>query len=307
MISVLTPANMLFVNNVDSLQQALNKVESELSSGLAVTSPSDAPDQISAILQLHANIQQNQQIQNNLTSVQNQAKTADQNLSTANNMMDQIATLASQGLGLGTTAQTRQQLAAQVTSMLQQMVSVANTSVDGSYIFSGDSDQNPSYQFDTTTNAVTRLQIATATRQVQDGSGGTLAVGLTANQIFDARDVNDNPVSGQNVFDAIQQVITALNNNNTGGLQTAVGLVQSATSYLSQQQTFYGNVETQVSTALTNTANLNVAYQKDLSNRQDADATSAIIELQQYTTTLQAAIAAQAKMPQTNLFSVMQG
>ena len=307
MLSVLTPSNLLFVNNVDSLQQSLNKVESELSSGLAVTSASDAPDQISAILQLHANIQQNQQIQNNLTSVQSQAQTADQNLSAANNIMDQVATLASEGLGLDSTAQSRQQLAAQVTSLLQQMVSISNTSVDGSYIFSGDSDQNPSYQFDPTTNTVTRLQIATATRQVQDGSGGTFPVGLSANQIFDSRDALDNPISGQNVFDAIQSVITALNNNNTPALQTAVGVVQSATSYLSQQQSFYGNVETRISSSLTNAANLNVGYQRDLSNRQDADATSAIIEMQQYTTTLQAAIAAQAKMPTTNLFTLMQG
>ncbi|HEX4773204.1 MAG TPA: flagellin [Bryobacteraceae bacterium] len=307
MISALTPYNQLFVNNVDALQTALNKVESELSSGLAVTSASDAPDQVSAILQLHANIQQNQQIQKNLTSVQSQVQTADQNLSTASTIMDQVATLASQGLGLDSTAQTRQQLATQVTSLLQQMVSISNTSVDGSYIFGGDSDQNPSYQFDPTTSMLTRLQIATATRQVQDASGGTFAIGLSANQIFDSRDALDNPISGQNVFDALQSVITALNTNDTPGLQASVNIVQSATSYLSQQQSFYGNVETKVSTALTNTSNLNVSYQKDLSNRQDADATSAIIEMQQYSTTLQAAIAAQAKMPQTNLFSLMGG
>ena len=239
--------------------------------------------------------------------MQSQAQTADQNLSTANNIMDQVAALASEGLGLDSTAQSRQQLGAQVTSLLQQMVSISNTSVDGSYIFSGDSDQNPSYQFDPTTNTVTRLQIATATRQVQDGSGGTFAVGLSANQIFDSRDALDNPISGQNVFDAIQSVITALNNNNTPALQTSVGVVPSATSYLSQQQSFYGNVETRISSSLTNAANLNVGYQRDLSNRQDADATSAIIEMQQYTTTLQAAIAAQAKMPTTNLFTLMQG
>lgn len=305
MNSILTPTNLQFVNNVQSLQQSLNKVEAELSSGLAVTQASDAPDQVSAILQLHANIQLNQQIHTNLTAVQSQVQTADQSLSTANTIMDQISTLASEGLGLNSSAQTRQALGAQVGSLLQQMVGISNTAVDGSYIFSGDTDQQPSYQFDATTNTVTRLQVATATKQVQNGSGGTFSVGLSANQIFDVRDAGDNPVPGQNVFSAIGSVITALNNNDPSGLQSGLLAVQSSTSYLSQQQTFYGNVETNISTALTNTSNLDVSYQKDLSTRQDADETSAITEMQQYSTTLQAAIAAQAKMPQENLFSQM--
>jgi flagellar hook-associated protein 3 FlgL len=305
MNSILNASGLRFVNTVDSLQQSLSKVESEIASGLAVATPADAPDQVSAILQLHANIQQNTQIQSNLTFVQGQTQTADQSLSAAGTIMNQVAALASQGLGVDTTPQTRQSLASQVGSLLQQMVSISNTSVAGSYVFGGDSNQTPNYQFNKATNTVTRLQVASATGQIQDGSGGTFAVGLSSNQIFDARDAKDNQVVGQNVFAAISSVITALANNDTSGLQTSVSIVQSSNAYLSQQQTFYGNVETKITSALANTSDLNVSYQVDLSNRQDANETSAIMEMQQYSTALQAALAAQAKMPQTTLFSTM--
>lgn len=294
-----------FVNAVDSLQNSLANVQAELSSGLAVRQASDAPDQVSAILQLHADIQQNQQIKTNLTAAQGVAQTADQTLQTAGSVLNQVATLASEGLGIGTTATTRQTLAAQVSTLLNQIVSISNTTVDGSYIFGGDQSQNPSYNY-TASAGVQRLQVTNATQQIQDGSGGSFQIGLTANQIFDARDVNDQPIAGQNIFAAISQVVTALNANDTAGLQTAVGDVQSASSYLNTQQAFYGGVEQNITAALTNLNNRATSYQTDLSNRADADETQAILQMQQYTTTLQAAMAARAKMPTQTLFDLMQ-
>jgi len=303
--SILRPSALQFLDTVDRIQSMLSKAQTEVSSGLAVTNASDAPDQVSEILQLHANIAQNTAIQTNLKAEQGKAQTADQGLQSAGNLLNQIATLASEGLALGATAATRQSLGQQASSILQQVVSVANTSVDGQYLFSGDKDQTPSYQYDATTGAATRLQVTTATRQVQDGSGGSFAAGLTANRIFDARDASDTPIDGQNVFKAISDVVSALNGNSTSALQTALANVSGASSYLNQQQTFYGTVENNVTAALSTTSNLSVSLQQDLSNREDANQAQSILEMQQYTTSLQAALAAEAKMPRTTLFDLL--
>jgi flagellar hook-associated protein 3 FlgL len=306
MNSILSSSNLTFVNNVNSLQQSIGNIESELASGFSVAVPSDAPDEVSPILQLHANIQQNQQIQNNLTLVQAGAQTADQNLSAGSTVLNQVATLAAEGQGLNSSPSSRAALAAQVGGLLQQMVSISNTNVDGSYIFGGDEAQNPSYQFNSATNTVTRLQVTGATAQAQDGSGGTFATGLSANQIFDVRDSTDTPIAGQNVFSAISAVITALNNNDSTGLTAATSNLQSSGAYLSQQQTFYGGVENKITASLTTLTSQNLSYQTELSNRQDVNETSAIVALQQYNNTLQAALEAQAKIPQTNLFNLLQ-
>jgi flagellin-like hook-associated protein FlgL len=97
-------------------------------------------------------------------------------------------------------------------------------------------------------------------------------------------------------------VRVALQNNDTTALQTAQANLQTAASYLNQQQEFYGNVENRITASLTNVNNASVSLQTNLSNRTDADETAVIVEMQQYTTTLQAAIAAEAKMPTTTLF-----
>ena len=306
MVSFLNSSSQQFVTSLDGIQSALTKTETEMSSGLAVSNASDAPDQVSSILQLHADIQQNTQIQQNLNTAKSDVTTADQNLSTASSILDQVQTLASQGLGLGTTAANRGTLASQVESLMQQMVSISNTQVAGRYIFSGDADQNPSYQYDANSpTGVDRLQVSSSTRQLQDGSGGSFSTSLTANQIFDARDSSDAPTSG-NVFAAMNAVRVALLNNDAAGLQTAESSVQSASSYVSQQQGFYGTTENRITSSLTQAGNTSTSLQTDLSNRQDANETAVILQMQQYTTTLQAAIAAQAKMPTTTLFNEMQ-
>ncbi|MDQ2844583.1 MAG: hypothetical protein M3Y72_26760 [Acidobacteriota bacterium] len=307
MISTLTPAGLQFLGSVDNLQGRLNKVQNELSSGLAVSQPSDAPDQVSAILQLHANIQHNQQVQSNLNAVNSEVTTADQSLSSAITLLDQVQTLVTGGVGVNQTPATRATLAGQVQDLMQQMVSLSQTKASGSYIFSGDADQSPSYQFDANSpTGVDRLQVSSSTRQMEDASGNTFSTGLSANQIFDVRDSSDKPTAG-NVFAAMNAVRVALLNNDATGIQNAASAVKDASNYLNQQQGFYGTVENRITAALSSASSAALSYQTDLSNRQDADETTAILQMQQYTTNLQAAMASEAKMPQTSLFTLLQG
>ena len=301
-MTTLNAANQQFVTNLNRVQMLMTKAQSEASSGIAVNNASDAPDQVSAILQLHADIQQNKNIQSNLNILQTNANSADQSLSSAISLLDQVQSLAAQGLGASSTASSRSILADQVAGLMQQLVSISNTQVNGNYIFSGDSDQNPSYQYDASAaTGIDRLQVSASTRQAQDGSGGSFAVALSANDIFDARDGSDKP-TGNNVFAAVNAVRVALLNNDTTALQTAAGSVQTASTYLNQQQSFYGTVETRITASLTQLGNNGLSLQSDLSNRTDADEASAMLAMQQYTVTLQAAIAAQSKTPTTTLF-----
>lgn len=305
MVSGISAAGQQFLSNLTNVQNSLNQAQNQLSSGLKVANASDAPDQVSAILQLHANIQRNQQIQTNLNLVQGEVNTSDQALSSGISLLDQVHTLAAQGLGADQSAATRTTLANQVEGLLEQLVSISQTSVDGRYVFSGDADQSPSYQLDLTSpTGVDRLQISASTRQIEDSSGATFAVGLSANQIFDARDSGDNPTSS-NVFAAVNAVRVALESNDTSGLQTATSSISDASAYLNQQLEFYGNAENRITAALSNASQANVSLQTELSNRQDADETSAILALQQDTVDLQASLASEAKLPTQSLFDLL--
>ena len=61
-----------FLADLDRMQATTARAERQISSGLKVENPSDAPDQIREILQLRAEIQQHQQIQANLGAIKDQ-------------------------------------------------------------------------------------------------------------------------------------------------------------------------------------------------------------------------------------------
>jgi flagellin-like hook-associated protein FlgL len=220
-------------------------------------------------------------------------------------LLQQASTIATEGTGVSQTADTRATLAQSVGALLQQMVSNSQTTVDGYYVFSGDQNQTQLYQLDATSpTGVDRLAVATNTDLVQGPGGVQIAASLTANTIFDNRNADDS-VASNNVFAALAGLQTALQNNDVNGIDTSITNLQTASTWMNDQLAFYGNAQDQLASAVTNTQSDNVQLQSQLSGLQDANEASAITEMTQAQTQLQAALAAQARMPQTTLFDVL--
>lgn len=305
MLSSINPSSQQFLDAMNNIQSRLNTAQQQISTGLKVNQASDAPDQLSPILQLHASIQANTDAQTRLGSAQAEVNAGAAALSSSVDLLQQASVLAAEGLGVSQTADTRATMAQSVEGLMQQMVANSQTSVEGRYVFSGDQDQSALYQLNLASpTGVDRLAVSPSTRLVQGADGSQFSVSRSANDIFDHRNADDTPAS-DNVFAALNGLYTALNNNDTAGIQASVSALQTASTYMNGQLAFYGQAQNRVSAGLTQAQSMNVALQADLSSRQDADATQAITELTQAQTQMQAALAAQARMPQQSLFSVL--
>ncbi len=305
MLSFVDSAGSVFLANLSQIETANENTQAQISSGLKVSQPSDAPDQISQLLNLQANLSANTQIQSNLTNVQASATSADQALTTTLQLADQAASLGAQGAGSTATSTTRQQLAQQVQAIFTQVLSISQTSLGGRYIFGGDSDTNPSYQADPANpNGVDRLSSALNTSPVEDTSGNLISTGLTAGQIFDHRN-SDDSLAPDNLFAALTSLSTALNNNDTAGINTAIGSVQQASQYVNTQQSFYGALQNRLTSSLTTAQTLSVSLTSQISSIRDTDLSQAAIQLTQGTTEYQAALEAQSKVPHTSLFDYL--
>lgn len=305
MITNLTPASEAFLANVERVQRSIDDASRQVSSGKRVNVASDAPSEIDTILQLQTGQVRNQQIQANLAVATTNASAADDALSSATKLMDRARTLAAQGANFTLDASGRQGLAGETQSLLEEMVAISQTTVQGRYVFGGDSDATPPYQVDLTAdNGVARLTNTPATRRVEDASGGSFAVAKSAAEIFDARNPDDSLASG-NVFAALNSLRTALLANDTTQITAANAAIQAASSHLNLSQAFYGTVENRIQDATSYSSSYDVQLQTQLSQKQDADVTAAALAMTQGNTQLQAAFAMQAKMPRTSLFDFM--
>lgn len=300
MIANLDPASELFLANVDRVQQNIAVANQQVSSGKKINVASDAPDQIGSLLQLRASLQHNSQVQSNLNLAKADAASADSALSSAVTMMDKALTLGEQAANPTQTSATLQTLAQEVQSIQEQMVGVSQTTSQGRYIFSGDQMNSPAFTFNSAllgNNPVVQLSGAAATYRIEDPAGGSFAAAKSAQEIF-----NGPP---GNVFTALNNLRLALLGGNATTIANAIAPIKQASAQLNSMQAFYGQVENRIQTASDFASNLDTQLRTQISQTEDADITSAALELTQGSTQLQAALQMQAKKPHTSLFDFL--
>ncbi len=306
MVTSLDPSSQLFLAAMNTTEQAVQEASTQLSSGSRINQASDAPDKIGPLLQLRANLLQNQQIQTNLGTAQTEANTAESALESAASLMDRAVTLATQAANSTATAASRQTAAEEVQSLQQQMVHYAGATVQGRFVFMDDQSSGAPYTLDAAspTGVTAASGAGTLTKLIQDPAGGSFSAGQSAQQIFDARNSDGTPASG-NVFAALNGLYTALQNNDTAGIADSVNSLQQASDYLNTSLAYYGTVQDRIQDATSYAGTYGTQLQTQIGQIADADIPSAAMELTQATTQMQASLQMEAQIPRTSLFNYL--
>lgn len=300
MIRTLDPASEAFLASVNRIGERMERAQREISTGIRVATVSDDPDSISIILQTRADLASAEQIQKNLGRVKAESDAAEQAIQTSVQLVERVRVLGSQGLTGTATADSRKVLSDEVGSILEQLVGVTRTSVEGRYIFSGDADQTPPYTVDLTqSNPLSAYAGGGITRMVQHPNGTRFSVGRTAQQIFDS------PDAGENVFIALNGLRLALAGNDEVAIRSAVDGVSTGLTHLNGQLAYYGTVQNKVQEATDFGSKLQVQLKTHLSSVRDADLTESILELNQAQIEQQAALKAKSAVPRTSLFDYL--
>ena len=296
-----------FLTNLDLLQQQMATTQQQISSGTKISQASDAPNSVGDVLQLESDLGNVNQVTSNLNLVSGEVNSAESALETATTLLDQVSSIAAQGVGTTVSAASRTTFSQQVGQILSSLVGASQTQFNGAYVFGGDQPSSQSYQVDLASpNGVDRLVTTQSTALIQDASGITFAVSKTAQDIFDHRNPDDS-LASDNVFAAVNSLRVALANNDTAGINTAIGSLKTAQDYLSQQLAFYGGVQDQISNAQDVAQKFQLQDQTALSSEKDTDMAAASVSLTQEQASYQAAIEAESTVPRTSLFSYLSG
>lgn len=288
--------NPTFLTDLSRIQNRVSTANKQITSGYRVNQASDDPGAISSIISFQGQIDHLTQTQTNLSRAKAQNETADSALQSATTIIDQLTSIASQGASDTTTSNTRANLADQVMQFANQLVGIANTSVNGQYVFGGDDPTTAPYTFNWTagTNGVVSNSTGAATALLDDGTGSTIAAGMSASTIFDA--------GSNSIFAAVYSLGQALATNNVAGVQTALGSLKTAGTYLSQVSATYGNRENWITHATDAASSRLTDLQASLASVRETDLPSAITQMTTDQTALQAAISAHASLSTKSLF-----
>jgi flagellar hook-associated protein 3 FlgL len=289
-------------NPMPDLLAALNqtKLEAqratiEIASGRSVNVPSDNPIAAALLVENNDRATFNSGYLQSLASVQGQLSTADSTLSSVATTLQRAISLGVEGANGTLSDSDRAAVATELQGIQSQLVSLANTSYQGRYVFAGTKTSTPPYVLDGASPSGVNYVGNLGVNQVSVGSGYKIAVNLPGSQLFSA--------SGNDVFLAINNLIVALQSNF--GIDTAVTSLGAASSYLSAQRVFYGNGmnQAQSQTNYLNTAKLQLAQQENTLGA--ADLAAAATHLTQSQLSTQATLAAISKFSQNNLFDYL--
>jgi flagellar hook-associated protein 3 FlgL len=274
-------------------QSTLNTALQQVATGMSVSVPSDNPAASAAMVQNTIETGNVDQYTKNISTVLASVESASAVLSTVVTALTQAVSLGTEGANGTNTTSNLQAIATQVQGVLSTVVSEANTSVAGAYLFGGTGSATP-YTADTSSSTGYTYNGNTDETSVAVGDSLSVQVNLPGSQIF------SDP--SNNVLGALSSLVTALQSGNTSGIETATNSITSAIAFVGKQQAFYGNAENQLNSQDTFLQQETVSLASQATNLVGVDEATAATNLSQAETDNSAALAATAKvLPNTLL------
>lgn len=168
---------------INGTQQQLLTVEGELSTGLAVTTPSDNPAAAAVIMQLQQTLNRQASYNDTINSVSAQMSQTDSSLGNLTTLLQQAEQIASADVGSDVSSTQRTSDVAVVQSIYNQALAIANQQYNGQYLFGGASANTQPF---VESNGVVEFVGSADTLQSQVNDGITVSSQANGANVFGA-------------------------------------------------------------------------------------------------------------------------
>ncbi len=238
--------NPFFITNLssalDQTQATEQQLSTELSSGLGVTTIGQNPVAASQNAQLLNQIG----VEDSFTQSSNLAlgglNVTDSALGGVVTQLNQAISLGSEGANGTLTLAQMQAISNQLSGIRDEVLSLANTSYQGQYVFGGSQTSGPPFTLNTSTSPATVTYNGDSiVNQLQPPTGQPIAMNIPGNQIFTS--------STANVLGALNTIVAdyASGDSAAGAADTAA--LNSALNFVSQQRVTLDNSINRLNTA----------------------------------------------------------
>jgi flagellar hook-associated protein 3 FlgL len=279
---------------LNQTQQQENTATLELSTGSKINAPSDDPAGAAELVQNQAQSSQSDSFLSSASTINGLLSTADSTLSSVVTALQRAIGLGVEGANGTLSDSDRAAIAQELSGIQTQLISLANTSYQGQYIFAGTAETQP-YVVDSTSPSGVTYAGNAGTNSVTIGTGYQLQTNLPGSQIFNG--------AGADVFQSISDLINALQSNTS--ISNAVNEVSTAYNYLTAQRVFYGNAENQISDQqnFLNSETVQLSTQENTIAGANLPLVASQLDSSQIQ--LNAELSAIAKISQTSLFDYL--
>ncbi|HUX45262.1 MAG TPA: flagellar hook-associated protein FlgL [Terracidiphilus sp.] len=234
------------VNSLDMTQATQQQLTNELSSGARVNSLSQDPVASGENVLLLNQIQRDDSFTQSSNLVQGQLQVTDSALGGVVSQLTQAVSLATAGNNGTLNSSQLQSISSQLAGIRDEVMSLANTSYQGQYIFSGGQSSTAPFSLSNSTSpATTSYNGDSGVNYLHTPNGQSIQLNLPGDQIFSAGGSND-------VFGALNRLVADFGSGTNSAASVAdAQALGNALNFVSQQRVTLDNSLTRLTAAST--------------------------------------------------------
>jgi len=300
--------NMLTQNLLKNLEYANNRmdlIQNRLSTGQAITRPSDDPVRIGISLRFKSSISSMEQWKTNASEALAYLETTEGILGNMTSMLQRVRELAIQGANGSNSNDDRAQIAKEVDQLTQQFQVLANSQVGNKYIFSGTRvDTPPMEEYATPIPspppAPTEWKGNSDIFEVEVGSNLKMPVSIDGFKLFGITDNGDGTQSSS-LFNTLHKLSMGLYTGNQADLNEALEEVDAHIDNVLGLRAELGAKTNRMYVVTDQLDNSIINLKSNLSDIQDADMAETIMEFKSIQNVYRAALSVGSQIIQPSL------
>jgi len=290
--------NTLIADRVTSnlLQQTeqLSSLQTMISSGKRINSPSDDPIGMTKVLSYRQDIASIEQYCRNIDYGNSWLSLTETTLGSIETLLLSAQEIvAYQATGTATES-TRQIAAEEIANIYDQIIALANTQAEGRYIFSGYQTQTAPFSRDDDFNAVYSGDSGEV--RIIIGQDASIGINVDGQQVF-----NDDI----DVFDVLKTLKDALESNDGDLIAEQTERLDQAYQQVVEQRSAVGERLNRLELSENYWSDVKLNRQEMLAATEDADIVQALTDLQTLETAYEAALAVSATLMQSSLIDFL--
>lgn len=263
------------VSSLDQVQANEQQLTSELSSGVSFSSLSQNPVGAGEDVLLISQIQQDDTFTQSASSVTGQLQVADSTLGSVVAQLTQAISLATAANNGTMNASDVKSIANQISGILDEVQSLANTSYEGQYIFAGGQTSTAPFATSSASSpSVTSYNGDQDVNYLESPNGQKIQLNVPGSQIFLGSGTNS-------VFGALNSLIADYSSGSVNTAQAAsdTAALGTALNYVSQQRVTIDNSISQLTAASDATTSSETQLTAAQTNLMQADVATVSTQL----------------------------
>ncbi|WP_340014623.1 flagellar hook-associated protein FlgL [Paenibacillus sp. FSL K6-1318] len=213
--------------NLNRNAQQMNNTQTQMATGMKINKPSDDPVGITYSLRYRAELASNEQYQKNVDSATSWLDFNDTVMDQAGSIVQRLRELTVQA-STGTNPQSAlDSVKEEVSQLKEQLIDVANSKLNGKYVFNGETYDIKPYQFtkdgNGSSDTTDAASVITDTGKINFivGEGVQLPINVTGNEVFGTDTEEDN------LFVVMNTILQALTDGDQKELSNQLGTIDS--------------------------------------------------------------------------------